>query len=72
MFRKKAKKNIKNMDKIVTGVIIWSAVVSIFGISKTKKWKEVIKKTAKKSRSGKAFVWKVLVWILRIFSKKNQ
>lgn len=72
MFRKRAKKNIKNMDKIVTGVIIWSAVASIFGISKTKKWQEVIEKTAKKSRSWKALVWKILVWILRIFSKNNK
>lgn len=72
MFRKKAKKNIKNMDKIVTGIIIWSAVASIFGISKTKKWQEVMQQTAKKSRSGKALVWKVLVWVLRIFSKKNK
>ena len=72
MFRKKAKKNIKSMDKIVTGVIIGSAVASIFGISKTKKWQEVIQKTAKKSRSGTVFIWKIFVWILRIFSKKNK
>lgn len=73
MFRKRAKKNIKSMDKIVTGVIIWSAVASIFGISKTKKWQEVIKKISeKKSSSAKAFIWKFLVGILRIFSKKNK
>ena len=34
MFRNKAKKNIRNLDKIVTWVIIGSAVASIFWIKK--------------------------------------
>lgn len=68
MFKKRA----KNIDKIVTGVIIGSAVASIFGLSKTKKWKEVAETTGKKSRSWVVFVWKVLVATLRLFSKKGK
>lgn len=67
MFKKRA----KSVDKIVTWVIIGSAVASIFGLTKTKKWKEITKKTTKKSRSWLVFVWKVLVATLRLFSKKK-
>jgi len=39
------KKKTKKIDKIVTGMIIGTAVASIFGLSQTKKWKEVTKKS---------------------------
>ena len=35
------KKSMKKIDKVVTSAIIGSAVVSIFGLSRTKKWKKV-------------------------------
>ncbi len=35
------KKWVKKVDNLVTGMIVWWAVVSIFGLSRTKKWKRV-------------------------------
>ncbi len=35
------KKSMKKIDKVVTSAIIGSAVISIFGLSRTKKWKKV-------------------------------
>lgn len=72
MFQKKARKNIKNIDKIVTWVIIWWAVASIFGISKTKKGQAIKEQTTKKSRGWFVLIWKILVATLRIFSKKKK
>ena len=46
-----AKKKVKKIDKLVTGIIIWTAVASIFGLSKTKKWQEVTQEISKKSNS---------------------
>ncbi len=50
MFGKKKEKTTKKIDKLVTGVIIGSAIASIFGLSKTKKWKQVTKSISKKSK----------------------
>ncbi len=50
--KKEVKKTAKKMDSIVTWLIVGWAVVSIFGLSKTKKWKKVTKwffKTSKKT-----------------------
>lgn len=40
-WKKKVWKWMKKMDKVVTSIIIWGAVVSIFWLSKTKKWKRI-------------------------------
>jgi hypothetical protein len=57
---------------LVTGLIIGSAVASIFGLSKTKKWKEVTEKISKKSKS---IFWKVYEkfgkTMCKIMSKKK-
>ena len=75
-FRRKGKweKPTKKLDKLVTWIIIGWAITSIFGLSKTKKGKQITKKTldswnlvAKKSYS---IFWKLLVKIVSIFSKK--
>ena len=67
------KKKVKNIDKLVTGVIIGSAIASIFGLSKTKKWKEITQNVSNKSRwvFSKVYesFWK---WMCKIFSKKNK
>ncbi len=39
--KNKVGKGIKKVDNIVTWLIIWWAVVSIFWLSKTKKWKRI-------------------------------
>lgn len=44
------KKTTKKIDHLVTWVIIGSAIASIFGLSKTKKWQEVTTNISKKSK----------------------
>ena len=67
------KKKAKKIDKLVTGLIIGSAVASIFGLSKTKKWEEVTKNISKKSKS---IFWNIYnkFWktMCKIVSKKNK
>jgi len=67
------KKKVKKIDNLVTGLIIWTAVASIFGLSKTKKWKEVTNEISKKSK----WVFWNLYWIFwkvmsKIVSKKKK
>ncbi|MDQ7023581.1 MAG: hypothetical protein Q9M97_08875 [Candidatus Gracilibacteria bacterium] len=42
------KKKVKKIDNLVTGLIIGTAVASIFGLTKTKKGKEVTSEITKK------------------------
>jgi len=80
MFSKNKKINYwaKKVDKIVTTVIIGSAIASIFWLSQTKKWREisrditdrvspVVNKSSKKALSVFGRIIAFLVWI---FSKK--
>lgn len=70
--------NVKNwarkVDKIITWLIIWTAVASMIGLSKTNKWKKVSDNI--KSESWKVFkkwysvFWSVLVWVIKFFNKK--
>lgn len=67
------KKKVKKIDKLVTGVIIWTAVASIFGLSKTKKWKEVTNEISKKSK----WIFSRIYWafwkaMCKIASKKKK
>lgn len=70
--RKKADKKI---DKLVTGLIIWWAVASMVGLSKTKKWKKITQRvgeeTGKYAQKSVWILWKTMVWILSIFNKKK-
>jgi len=67
------KKRAKKIDNLVTGVIIGSAIASIFGLSQTKKWKEVTANISKKSRW---VFWRVYdsFWktMCKIMTKKNK
>ena len=70
----KIKKQAYKIDKLVTGLIIGGAVASIVWLSKKKK-KEVVSKENPNKSSWVTKKWisifgKVLVWILKIFSKK--
>jgi len=65
----------KKMDKLVTGLIIWGAAASIFGLSRTKKGKKL---TGKVMDAGKhtakhwyAFFGKSLAEIVSFFFKKK-
>ena len=70
--KKRVKKSAWKIDKIVTWVIIWTAVASMVWLSQTKKWKEVTKDIKQKSswffsRINK-FFWKTTLFILKIFN----
>jgi uncharacterized membrane protein len=79
--KKEVGKQVKKIDKLITWLIIWGAVASMIGLSKTEKWKE-IKQNVKiewnkalkewKSLAKKSYkvFWKVLVWALKIINKK--
>lgn len=75
-FRKKVHKSANKIDKIVTWVIIWTAVASIVWLSQTKKWKEVTNDLKQKSNwffwSIKKMYWKSMIFFINIFSKKNK
>jgi len=72
--KKTIKKSIGWMDKLVTWIIVWGAAASIFGLSRTKKWKKVSEKLLDFWKdTGKKWIntfWKMTVGILKIFSKK--
>lgn len=69
---------VKKVDKIVTWFIIGSALVSIFWLTHTKKWKEISQEVKIKllptvnKVSTKAIwvVWRILAFFAWIFSKK--
>ena len=81
-FRKKeVNKHARKIDKLITWLIIWWAVASMIGLSKTNKWKEITKnikiegKEVVKEWTQIAKKWykifgKVLVWALKVFNKK--
>lgn len=72
--KKEVKIHARKFDKLITWLIIGWAIASMVGISKTDKWKEVTENVKKSSTSivqkwYKLF-WKVLVWAIKIFTKK--
>ncbi len=76
MFFKKKKVNeqAKKFDKLITWLIIWWAVASMVGLSKTDKWKKVTGHVKEEgtniAKKWYSLFWKVLVWVLKIFNKK--
>lgn len=79
--KKEVDKHAKKIDKLITWLIIWWAVASMIGLSKTDKWKEITKNLKKEStiavkewskiaKKWYKIFWKVLVWTLKIFNKK--
>lgn len=72
--KKTVKKSVSSMDKLITGIVIWGAAASIFGLSRTKKWRKISEKIfaglQDVSRFSMKKFWKITVKILDIFSKK--
>lgn len=75
MFRKRVDKSITKVDKIVTWLIIWGALASIFWVSKTSfgkriylKWVWIFKKTCGFWFSS---LWRGLVKVIWIFKRKK-
>jgi len=75
MFRKKVDKSITKVDKIVTGLIIWWALASIFWASQTSLWKKVFLKITGVLKKTFCFsyslFWKWLVKIIWVFKRKK-
>lgn len=78
MFFKKGKeevdKSVGKIDKLVTGLIIGWAIGSLFGLSKSKKSRDVTKVVIDSWKvAGKAWVsllWKSILKIISVFDKK--
>lgn len=72
--KKRVSKWVKKIDKLITWVIIWGAVASIFWISRTKKWKKLTTKikvwTSNLFKKTFSWMWKVTIFIAKIFWKK--
>lgn len=70
----KIKKQAHNIDKLVTGLIIGWAVASIIWLSKRKKKESITQNItnewSKIAKKWVSFFGKILVWIVKIFSKK--
>lgn len=71
------KKQVKKVDKLVTGMILWWAIASLFWVaSKTKKWKEVTSKVSDiwKNQAKKwiSLFWKGLVKIIDLLDKNKK
>lgn len=78
MFFRKSKKevgkSVSKIDKIVTGMIVWGAAASIFGLSRTKKWKNISAKVfslwEKWAKQGYSFFGKIVARTVDFFTKK--
>jgi ABC-type uncharacterized transport system involved in gliding motility auxiliary subunit len=72
--KKKVEHHAKKIDKLITWLIIWWAVASMIGLSKTDKWKEITQNVkgegSKVAKKWYRLFWKAMVWVLKIFDKK--
>lgn len=77
MIFRKSQKTVKKgmwwMDKLITWIIITGAAASIFGLSRTKKWKKIwvrtLDKTTECSKAGVTLFWKITVKLISLFQK---
>lgn len=72
--KKTVKKGMWGMDKLVTGIIVGGAAASIFGLSRTKKWKKIwiqaYDRTSNCTKKSVTLFGKVTVKLISIFQKK--
>lgn len=74
IFRKSTKtvsKNMSRVDKLVTGIIITWAAASIFGVSRTKKWKTVTQTIKSYTKKWINIFGKTTVRVLSLFHRKK-
>jgi len=73
--KKEVEKSMKRMDSLVTWLIVWWAVASIFGLSRTKKGKKITSKILSTSKTGMkhgyAIFWKSLAETVSFLFKKK-
>lgn len=72
--KKKISKSVNKLDKILTWVIVWTAVASMVGLSKTNRWKRFFN-SVKSSfsnvfKTSFSFLGKSVVSIVNFFNKK--
>ena len=72
--KKKVEDQARKIDKLITWLIIWWAVASMIGLTKTEKWKQITKKAQSKwsqiVKKWYKFFWEAIVKTLKIFDKK--
>jgi len=72
--KKKVKEGMGTMDKVVTGIIVGWAAASIFGLSRTQKWRNILSRIKdtwiQTSKKWITIFWKVAVKVLDFFDKK--
>lgn len=72
--RKKVQDWARKIDKIITWLIIWTAVTSMIGLSRTwsgkKITKNITKEWTKVCKKWYSIFWKCIVWTINFFSKK--
>lgn len=72
--RKTVKKGIGWIDSLVTGIIIGGAAASIYGLSRTQKWKKMTQEIGDQLkgifRFGMRSFWKVAIRFVSFFQKK--
>lgn len=72
--RKKVEDSARKIDKVITWLIVWTAVASMIGLSKTSKWKNVKDNIAKEwkevCKKWYSFFWKCLALTVKFFTKK--
>jgi F0F1-type ATP synthase membrane subunit a len=61
----------KKIDKLITGVVIWWALASIFWLSQKLKWKKIPEKKKWFFEKSKESFWNTMIKILNIFNKKK-
>jgi hypothetical protein len=71
------KKQAKKVDKLVTWMILWWAIASLFWVAtKTKKWKKISNKiwdiSKQQAKKWVSLFWKGLVKIIDLLSKKKK
>lgn len=72
--RDNVKKWARKLDKVITWLIIWTAVASMIGLSKTRKWR-ILSDNFRDESVGAFKKWysifgKVLIWVIKFFNKK--
>jgi hypothetical protein len=71
MFRKKVNKSISKVDKIVTWLIIWWALASIFWVSQTSLWRKWYNIFKKFFWFSYHLFWKSVVKVIILFKRKK-
>ena len=72
--RDNVKNSARKVDKVITWLIIWTAVASMIWLSKTNKGKKFSSNIKNQSvevcKKWYSIFWKLLIWVIKFFNKK--